>query len=290
SPDRVVIIKNYLSQFRDIFEFHNPSDHGLDSILSVHDVDYIEYLKTAYTEWCNEGGDRNGVIPETFAHSKILNTAKNLKTVKSSLAKAGIYCFDLSCCITEDTWGAVYESAQVCISAAKELLNYNLERSGDIGVFALCRPPGHHANSNVCGGYCFLNNVAIATKLLIYDNSDEFKNQNKVVILDIDYHHGNGTQDIFYSQSNPLYVSFHASNDYPYFTGDESEVGSGEGEGFNINIPLPKETNDEEYVEKLKVVIQSRIIPYNANYLIVSLGVDTYKDDPIAGFGITTLG
>ncbi|CAG8740464.1 1543_t:CDS:2, partial [Acaulospora colombiana] len=140
SPSRIVAIKNYLSQFRDIFEFHAPSDHGLDPILSVHDVDYVEYLQTAYVEWCNEGGDRNGVIPEAFAHKGILNSVKNIKKVKSSLAKAGLYCFDLSCCITEGTWEAVYKSAQICISAAMELSKVTSEKSADntsTGVFAL---------------------------------------------------------------------------------------------------------------------------------------------------------
>ncbi|CAJ0838774.1 20593_t:CDS:2 [Entrophospora sp. SA101] len=184
-----------------------------------------------------------------------------------------------------DTWKATYESAQVCISGAIELkkLAYESDQSS-IGIFCLCRPPGHHANQNLCGGYCFLNNVAIVTNILI----DKEKNLKKVVILDIDYHHGNGTQDIFYSDSNPLYVSFHAENDYPWYTGDESEIGIGEGESYNINVPLSKNTDDQQYLEQLKNIINNKIIPYNANYLAVSLGVDTYKDDPIGGLNLTS--
>ncbi|RHZ60863.1 hypothetical protein Glove_350g173 [Diversispora epigaea] len=313
SPSRITLIKEHLSQFPEKFEICSHLDYGLEPILSIHDNDYIEYLKTAYIEWCNDGGDKKGVIPETFLHKGILNSSKkNLKNIKSPLAKAGFYCFDLSCCITEDTWEASYESAQVCISAAMELLKLTSEsylnesnyiRNSPLGIFALCRPPGHHANRNVCGGYCYLNNAAIATKLLIENNKKDNNNNkennnddnnnkenNKLVILDIDYHHGNGTQDIFYSQSNPLYVSLHESNDYPYFTGDESEIGEGDGKGYNINISLKKETVDDEYLEKLKIVIQDKIIPYNADFLVVSLGVDTYKDDPIGGCQITTLG
>ncbi|CAG8648412.1 20171_t:CDS:2, partial [Dentiscutata erythropus] len=294
SPSRLTIIVNQLRTQNSSknFEFLCPSDHGLDAILAIHDVDYIEYLKSAYKEWCEEGGNKDGVIPEAFPHGGFTSISRGkIKNLKSSLAKAGMYCFDLSCCITEETWEAVYESAQISISAAKEFIKLNNESVYDkghpVGVFALCRPPGHHANSNISGGGCFLNNAAIAAKLLI-NNFDSDGNAKKVVILDIDYHHGNGTQDIFYSQSNPLYVSLHASNDFPWYTGEATEVGEGEGEGYNVNIPLPNETSDEIYCEVLEKVIKEKIAPYGANYLIVSLGVDTYKDDPISGFQMTT--
>ncbi|RIB12449.1 hypothetical protein C2G38_2135015 [Gigaspora rosea] len=254
SPSRLTTIVNQLQTQSSSkhFEFLSPSDHGLDAILAIHDVDYIEYLKSAYKEWCEEGGNKNGVIPEAFPHSGFTSVSRGkIKNLKSSIAKAGLYCFDLSCCITEG------------------------------------RPPGHHANSKLSGGGCFLNNAAITAKLLI-NNPDSNGNARKVAILDIDYHHGNGTQDIFYSQSNPLYVSLHASNDFPWFTGEVTEIGEGEGEGYNVNIPLPEETSDEIYCELLEKVIKERIIPYGANYLLVSLGVDTYKDDPIGGFQMTT--
>ncbi|GBC10192.1 hypothetical protein RclHR1_09410005 [Rhizophagus clarus] len=259
SPSRLIKIKEYLDSLP-IFDFVSPIDNGLDPILSVHPKDYVEYLQTAYDEWVNIGGNKD----------------------------AGLYCSDLSCCITKDTWESAYESAQVVISAALELKRFVEESSEKEmnplpGIFALCRPPGHHANSNVCSGYCFLNNAAISTNILKKDNK-------KVVILDIDYHHGNGTQDIFYLSSNPLYVSLHGSPDYPWFTGNESEKGEGEGEGFNVNIPLSKDTDDDEYLKKLKKVIYENINPYNADYLIVSLGVDTYKDDIIGGLQITSEG
>ncbi|CAB4407632.1 unnamed protein product [Rhizophagus irregularis] len=259
SPSRLIIIKEYLNSLSN-FDFVSPNDYGLDPILSVHSKDYVEYLQTAYEEWLKNGGNKN----------------------------AGLYCSDLSCCITKDTWESVYESAQVVISATMELKRFVEESSSEEinhfpGIFALCRPPGHHANSILSSGYCFLNNVAISTNVLKKDN-------NKVVILDIDYHHGNGTQEIFYLNSNPLYVSLHGSPDYPWFTGDESERGEGEGEGFNINIPLSRDTDDDEYLKALKKVINENIIPYNADYLIVSLGVDTYKEDIIGALQITTEG
>ncbi|KAF9897039.1 hypothetical protein BX616_006297 [Lobosporangium transversale] len=165
-------------------------------------------------------------------------------------------------------------------------------RENPPGLYALVRPPGHHAQSDLCGGYCFLNNVAIATQWLI--DQPELKRKDgglkKIVILDIDFHHGNGTQEIFYTTSNPLYISLHSDDDYPYFTGSEIERGEGEGLGFNINLPLPKATTDDDYVEALEKLIQEHIIPYKADYVIVSLGVDTFKDDPIAGFLVTSEG
>ncbi|RIA83728.1 Arginase/deacetylase [Glomus cerebriforme] len=293
SPSRLIIINEHLQNLSSLskFEFVLPSDYGLEPILSVHSKDYIEYLQTAYKEWVKIGCNKDGVLPEAFLHNNISSSSSIKSKVKviSPIAKAGLYCSDLSCCISEDTWESVYESAQVVISATLELQKIIRESSSSKdknpfpGIFALCRPPGHHANSNLCAGYCFLNNVAISTKILIGENK-------KVVILDIDYHHGNGTQDIFYLNSNPLYISLHGSPDYPWFTGDESEKGEGEGEGFNINIPLSKETDDDEYLKVLKKVINKNIKPYNADYLIVSLGVDTYKDDPIGGFQITSEG
>ncbi|CAG8660701.1 5227_t:CDS:2, partial [Racocetra fulgida] len=218
SPSRLSIIVDRLrtQNSSQHFEFLCPSDHGLDAILAIHDVDYIEYLKSAYEEWCKEGGNRDGVIPEAFPHSGFISTSRDkIKNAKSSLAKAGF--------------------------------------------------------SNISGGSCFLNNAAIAAKLLIND-LDSNGNARKVIILDIDYHHGNGTQDIFYTQSNPLYVSLHASNDYPWFTGETTEIGEGEGEGYNVNIPLPKETSDEVYCKMLEKVIKEKIASYEAYYLIVSLG------------------
>ncbi|CAI2169091.1 20008_t:CDS:2 [Funneliformis geosporum] len=287
TPSRLSIIKDHLihlnSNSLSKFEFLSPDNYGLEPILSVHSKDYVEYLQTAYQEWVKDGGNEDGVLPEAFPHRNLSSVKLQNIKITSSVAKAGLYCFDMSCCITE-----IYESAQVVISATMELKRIVEESTSDESnlvpsVFALCRPPGHHANSNLCAGYCFLNNVAISAQLLVKANK-------KVVILDIDYHHGNGTQDIFYSNSNPLYISLHGSPDYPWFTGDESEKGEGEGEGFNINIPLPKTTVDDEYLKILKRVIDENIRSFNADYLIVSLGVDTYKEDPIAGLQITSGG
>ncbi|KAI1309504.1 hypothetical protein EDD11_004090 [Mortierella claussenii] len=274
-------------------------DFGYEPIKRVHKQDFLDYLESAYKEWIEEGGHPNGVLPATIPHYKLKRYGH--QKASNCLAKSGEYCFDLSAVITKDTFKAAWNAAQVTLTATKDLVRVandyekslaagSATRECPPGLYALVRPPGHHAQSDLCGGYCFLNNVSIATQWLI-DQADlkrEDGGPKKIAILDIDFHHGNGTQEIFYKMSNPLYTSLHSNEDYPYFSGSEIEKGEGEGLGFNINIPLPHSTTNEEYVEKLEELIKIHVLPYDADYIIVSLGVDTFKDDPIAGFLITT--
>ncbi|KAJ1569253.1 hypothetical protein HK096_003738 [Nowakowskiella sp. JEL0078] len=180
--------------------------------------------------------------------------------------------------IAEGTAEAAYQAAQVAVSAAK----YLFSEKNEVATFAMCRPPGHHAHKDLCGGYCFYNNTAIATQWLIDQGA------GKVAILDIDYHHGNGTQTLFYDKSNPLYVSLHAAPDYPYYWGSLNETGKGDGEGANVNIPLPLGTQDEEYISALKHVIETKILAFQPDFLVVSLGLDTFEKDPVGGFFLTS--
>ncbi|KAF9433882.1 hypothetical protein BGZ76_008864 [Entomortierella beljakovae] len=302
SPERREAILSYLVAHPEIFQVtEHVEDFGYEPIKRVHKKDFLEYLETAYEEWIKEGGHPNGVLPATIPHYKLTKLGK--QKASNILAKSGEYCFDLSAVITKDTFQAAWNSAQVTLTATKDLVRVADEfesglaagtasRENPPGLYALVRPPGHHAQSDICGGYCFLNNVAIATQWLIDQPNLKRKDggAKKIVILDIDFHHGNGTQEIFYNVSNPLYTSLHSGEDYPYFSGSDSEKGEGEGEGFNINIPLPHSTTDDEYVEIFDKLIQDHVIPYQADYIIVSLGVDTFKDDPIAGFLITSDG
>ncbi|KAG8708724.1 hypothetical protein FRC08_018756, partial [Ceratobasidium sp. 394] len=242
------------------------------------------------------------VLPEVFPHPGLLSTA-NQETVQnkalSPLAKAGLYCFDLSCPITADTFGSALAAVRVVLHASCHLVlaeKYRIQSAETTendrprpGVFALTRPPGHHAASAVCGGYCFFNNAAIAARFLQSEPGGKDKGEVcKVAILDIDYHHGNGTQEVFYEDPSVLYVSLHAEGDYPYFTGTTKEIGKGPGVGFNFNIPLPQHTTgNKEYIAALKQVL-GKISEYSPQRLIVSLGVDTYKDDPICKFQLTS--
>ncbi|EJD41498.1 Arginase/deacetylase [Auricularia subglabra TFB-10046 SS5] len=298
SPDRLIRVRNAL---RDD-PAHNYKLIAVDDelpilphIQRVHSDDYIAYLRSAYDEWVQEGGDKArvlglvsqvlaerrsqaGVLPESFPHPKLPPHKLDVKHM-SAIAKAGYYCFDLSCPITEDTYEAIEASARVAVRAA-ELLH----SSTDSGVFALTRPPGHHAGTAICGGYCYFNNAAIAVRYL----QSVAQPPARVAILDIDYHHGNGTQEIFYEDNSVLYVSLHAEGDYPYFTGSAEERGQGAGEGYNVNIPLAQHTTgDEEYLKAVDDGCKA-IEDFNPDFVVVSLGVDTYKDDPICCFELTT--
>ncbi|KAG0056865.1 hypothetical protein BGZ83_003159 [Gryganskiella cystojenkinii] len=300
SPQRRDAILAYLVAHPDSFEVTEEyEDFGYEPIQRVHRQDFLDYLETAYEEWIQEGGHPNGVLPATIPHYKVARLGKQKAT--NLLSKAGEYCFDLSAVITKDTFKAAWNAAQITLTATKDLVRLGEEfeqslasgattRENPPGLYALVRPPGHHAQSDICGGYCFINNVAVAAQWLMDQPHLKGKDgkPKKIAIVDVDYHHGNGTQEIFYDVSNPLYTSLHTSDDYPYFTGSELEKGEGEGLGFNINIPLPHATTDDDYVEALDKLIQDHVLPYQPDYVIVSLGVDTFKDDPIAGFLVTS--
>jgi len=176
-------------------------------------------------------------------------------------------------------------SVGVALSAARELAAASDPHGPKTGVFALCRPPGHHAGTSLCGGYCFVNNVAVAARYL-QSLCPEFTEKHRIAILDIDYHHGNGTQEIFYSDPSVLYASLHAEDDYPYFTGAVTEKGIGEGVNTNFNYPLPRDTQDDDYCTALRKAIED-IRRFDPAYLLLSLGVDTFADDPMSTFKIS---
>ncbi|KAI8907398.1 histone deacetylase superfamily protein [Gorgonomyces haynaldii] len=255
-------------------EILEPKEFGEEWILKVHTQDYLDFLKRAYKEWTAGGGNPDGVIPDTYA---VRLDPRFDRRCTSCIGRPGYYMFDGTCVIMEGTYEGTYAAVQVALSGAQEIVN------GAPSAFALCRPPGHHANGSIAGGYCFFNTAAIATKYLI-------EHLGKVAILDIDFHHGNGTQEIFYDSSNPLYCSLHGDpflGEYPYYWGHADETGSGEGKGFNLNVPLPKETNNEQYLKALDVAI-ARINQYQPKVLVVSLGVDTFERDPVGGFKVTS--
>ena len=154
--------------------------------------------------------------------------------------------------------------------------------AGSQDVLALCRPPGHHCDTRRAGGYCYANNAVVAVRRFLQGRPGK-----RVAILDIDYHHGNGTQEYFYDRSDVLYVSIHGQDEYPYYTGAEHETGIGDGEGFNLNLPLPPRSSMEAYMGKLGFAL-SRIETFAPDLLIISLGFDTYRLDPLGGFDIDT--
>ncbi len=191
--------------------------------------------------------------------------------------KLGRYSFDATSPFVEGSWQAIRTSANIALTGA------DLIRGGEQQAFALCRPPGHHATVNYCGGYCYLNNTALATQSLLDGGA------RKIAVLDVDYHHGNGTQSIFYERNDVLTISLHAdpSVEYPFFLGYADEPGDGVGHGFNVNYPLPFGTDWNQYEVVLADAL-SQVQRFEPDALVVALGLDTFAGDPTTCFGIET--
>ena len=271
NPDRMDRILSAL-RGTDWAEICKPNDFGLDPILAVHDKEYVDFLATCWTEWLeSEAKDKSVLLPATFA------LRRQPQRPTSLLGKAGYYIMDLSACIVEGTYEAALASANCALSAAETVSN------GSNIAFALCRPPGHHAGKDYAGGYCFINNASVAANWL--------SSKGKVALLDVDYHCGNGTQDIFYERDDVLTISIHADPDfeYPHFAGYANETGAGPGLGFHRNFPLPQGTDDTTYLVVLEEALKL-IRKFEPQYLIVSAGMDIYADDPLGTIKVTTEG
>jgi acetoin utilization deacetylase AcuC-like enzyme len=249
-----------------------PTDHGLEPLLAVHDADYVSFLQSVYAQKAAFYEEAAPVFTWTFA------TRYTGRKPKTFLGLLGYYAFGWGTPILKGTWEAAYWSAQCALSAADWL------RVGERAAYALCRPPGHHAAADLYGGFCYLNNAAIAARYLQADS-------NRVAVLDIDYHHGNGTQAIFYADPAVLYCSLHADPDYdyPFYWGAADECGAGAGEGYNYNWPLPLGTGDASYLAALANAI-AVICEFSPDYLVVSAGLDIVAGDEVGGFSVTSAG
>jgi acetoin utilization deacetylase AcuC-like enzyme len=272
NPDRVDRIATALNAL-DWAEITRPEDFGLEAILDVHDADYVDFLRTAFQEWKQVKTDyeKTALLPATFPPRGCSHRPNSL------LGRAGYHMFDLSAPIMEGTYQAALSSANCALGGAKAIVE------GERAAFALCRPPGHHAGKSYCGGYCYLNNAAIAGNWL--------SAKDKVAMLDIDYHAGNGTQDIFYERGDVLTISIHADPDfeYPAFVGYVDETGAGAGAGAHRNLPLLKGTDDERYLAVLEEAIELIRI-FKPASLVVSAGMDLYSGDPLGSFKVTRAG
>ncbi len=271
NPDRMDRILNALRE-TDWAEILEPTDFGLDPILAVHDKDYIDFLASCWTEWLDsKPKDSSVLLPATFALRRTPQRPTSL------LGKAGYHIMDLSACIVEGTYEAALASANCALSASESVI------VGQRSAFALCRPPGHHAGTDYAGGYCFINNAAVAAHWL--------SSKDRIALLDVDYHCGNGTQDIFYSRDDVLTISLHADPDfeYPHYVGFSNERGEGKGFGFHHNFPLPAGTDDASYLAALDNALEL-IREYKPRYLVVSAGMDIYADDPLGKIKVSTAG
>lgn len=249
-----------------------PIRQSIRDLYSVHDEAYVGFLSTVFAEWSKTYGTPQA-LPTTWPRRGLRNNV----IPRSLDGRLGYYSFDVGAPIVEGTWSAALESAFSALTAA------DMITLGEQSVFALCRPPGHHAGRDFMGGYCYLNNAALAAQRLREKGAD------RVAVLDIDYHHGNGTQQIFYERSDVFVANIHADPDeeYPYFLGFADERGASSGEGSNLNIPLPLQTTIALYLQALSHAM-ALIKDFGAEALVVSLGVDTFENDPSAYFRITT--
>ena len=252
-----------------------PDDFGLAPIADIHTPDYLDFLQVAQREWRLLEGAGAEVIPNIHpAHPA--HTPPTYP--RSIVGRAGWHQVDGACPIGPHTWDGVYAGAQVAVTTAQRVLD------GAREAYALCRPPGHHAYADMAGGFCFLNNTAIAAQHL----RSRFR---RVAILDVDVHHGNGTQGIFYARSDVLTVSIHADPHgfYPFFWGHAHERGVGAGEGFNLNLPLPLGTGDAPWLAAGERAIE-HIRRFAPEVLVVALGLDASESDPLQGMKITPAG
>ena len=249
-----------------------PPDSGIDPIRAVHPDRYLTFLQTIFTRWQRSEGASAEVIPN------IHPATRNDGYPKSAVGQAGFHMTDTSCPIGAETWPAAYASAQTAIHAADLVLG------GERAVYGLSRPPGHHCFGDLAGGFCYLNNSAIAAERLVAAG-------RRVTILDVDLHHGNGTQGIFYDRGDVLTISIHAHPErfYPFFWGYPDERGAGDGEGANLNLALERGTGDEGFLAALDQGLEA-LTRHGTDTLVLALGLDAFEGDPFAGLKVTTPG
>lgn len=247
-----------------------PADQGASPISRVHDLGYLRFLESAHRRWKQMDDWGEEVISNIFVRSP--------NHLQGILAEAARYQADGSSPIGEHTWKAAYWSAQTALGAADAIM------AGDRTAYAVCRPPGHHARKDSAGGFCYLNNAAIAAEHM----KSRFP---RLVILDTDMHHGQGIQEIFYHRSDVLYISIHGdpTNFYPVVTGFENERGEGEGYGYNINMPMPHGSSEDDFFSKVEEALTA-VRLFQPDALILTLGFDIYKDDPQAKVSVTSEG
>jgi acetoin utilization deacetylase AcuC-like enzyme len=265
-PERAEIVISRVREV-DLGEVIGPKDFGRAPLERVHAHNFLRFMETAWDEWVAAHGE--------FDALPLIWPTRGLRQIEPEAidGKLSYFSLDAGTPITVGTWRAATAAANVALTG-RELI-----AGGARAVFSLCRPPGHHASRDVYGGYCFLNNAAIAAQAFLDEGA------GRVAILDIDYHHGNGTQTIFYDRDDVLFASLHGhpAQEFPYFLGYETEMGAGAGEGFNLNYPLRWGTGFDLWSEALDDACR-RITAFGPDAVIVSLGVDTFENDPISRF------
>ncbi|ANA33985.1 Acetylpolyamine amidohydrolase [Ralstonia mannitolilytica] len=268
-PERAL---NLLQAARDLgFTIARPEDHGIAPLTAVHGEPYLRFLQDAHAEWQR--------LPEDWGDEVMSNIfVREPNALRGVLAQAARYLADGSCPVGENTWRSAYWSAQSAAAGAQAILN------GERMAYALCRPPGHHARREAAGGFCYLNNAAVAAQAL----RRKFK---RVAILDTDMHHGQGIQEIFYDRADVLYISIHGdpTNFYPVVAGFDDERGTGDGLGLNVNLPMPHRSPESVFFDKLGDAIAA-LERFQPDALVLSLGFDIYREDPQSQVDVSTQG
>jgi acetoin utilization deacetylase AcuC-like enzyme len=264
----------------------NDELSALMKIVTVtHSSNYLHHLKTIFKLWLEAGNiaEEGSILPESFPFPSPSASVRSTAP-KNIFARSGYYAFDLSTGIMRDSYRSIIASANLAYEGTNLLFSTSpsaSERSDTI--LALTRPPGHHCDGVRAGGYCYINNAAVAVSTFQRILASNDTHDGKIAILDLDFHHGNGTQHLFYSTSSVLYISIHGEDEYPYYTGSVSETGEGEGEGFNINLPLRVGATAQEYLNKLEFGL-SKMEEFKPAFVVVSLGFDTFELDPLGNF------
>ena len=266
-PSRVEYVLRRLKEVG-LNDIRPPKRIEMKSVRRLHDAGFLKFLENAWDEW-KAAGFKGEIIAISFPARRMQQS----RPPRDIDGKAGYYTFAAETAIAAGTWTAAKASCAVAQTAQ------SLIADGERAAFALCRPPGHHAASDMFGGYCFLNNAAIAAQRFLDQGAA------RVAVLDVDFHHGNGTQDIFYERDDVLFCSLHGRPEdaFPYFLGYKDETGRGKGEGFNANYPMAPGAPYDVWGKALDQACR-RIKRYGPDALVVSLGVDTFKDDPISFF------
>lgn len=273
SPEQPARIEALLAAVRALgLEVRAPMDRGMAPIAAVHSTDYLAFLRTIHERWSALPGAGPEVVPNIHPEGR------SLVYPDHPAGLAGYHQADTACPIGPHTWHSAYWSAQTAIAAADAVLG------GAASAYALCRPPGHHATIDRAGGFCFLSNTAIAAERCL-------RAGRRPAVLDIDLHHGNGTQQVFYDRHDVLTVSIHAdpSRFYPFFWGHAGERGTGPGHGYNLNLPLALGTGDEGFLAALEEAGE-RIRLFGADILVLATGLDAFEGDPFGGLKVTTGG
>ncbi|NQV96767.1 MAG: histone deacetylase family protein [Acidimicrobiaceae bacterium] len=261
------------------FDIVAPTAWGIDPITKVHNPGLVRFLSTAWADYQRDIKQSREVVPDIFFKSNLRERMGTGQEPASVNGKLGWWCFETTTPLTDGTYEAARGAVDVALTATQIVLD------GAKSSYGLCRPPGHHATTDLYGGYCFFNNAAIAAHHVASTTG------SKVTVLDVDYHHGNGTQQIFYERDDVQFVSLHGdpTRAYPYFTGYAEETGSSKGLGSTLNLPLAARTQDDAYLQSLERAVES-IKKFAPSLLIVSLGLDTFITDPICDLSLTTDG